>query len=91
MLLPFFWASTAFAAQPDVHAQPAAEKNVPANGGASRARRAFELPEITAEDVAKVVRPGTLLTLTDAIPQALRKNLGLAVGRVENCFCGNGI
>ena len=83
LLLPFFWASTAFAAQPDVPAQPAAEKNVPANGGASRARRAFELPEITAEDVAKVVRPGTLLTLTDAIPQALRKNLGLAVGRVE--------
>ena len=83
LLLPFFWASTAFAAQTDVPAQPAAEKNVPANGGASRVRRAFELPEITAEDVAKVVRPGTLLTLTDAIPQALRKNLGLAVGRVE--------
>lgn len=83
LLLPFFWASTAFAAQPDVPAQPVAEKNVPANGGASRVRRAFELPEITAEDVAKVVRPGTLLTLTDAIPQALRKNLGLAVGRVE--------
>lgn len=83
LLLPFFWASTAFAAQTDVPAQPAAEKNVPANGGVSRARRAFELPEITAEDVAKVVRPGTLLTLTDAIPQALRKNLGLAVGRVE--------
>lgn len=83
LLLPFFWASTAFAVQPDVPAQPAAEKNVPANGGVSRARRAFELPEITAEDVAKVVRPGTLLTLADAIPQALRKNLGLAVGRVE--------
>lgn len=83
LLLPFFWVSTAFAVQTDVPAQPAAEKNVPANGGASRVRRAFELPEITAEDVAKVVRPGTLLTLTDAIPQALRKNLGLAVGRVE--------
>ncbi|MBQ8444819.1 MAG: TolC family protein [Opitutales bacterium] len=83
MLLPFFWVSTAFAVQTDVPAQPAAEKNVPANGGASRVRRAFELPEITAEDVAKVVRPGTLLMLTDAIPQALRKNLGLAVGRVE--------
>ena len=83
LLLPFFWVSTAFAVQTDVPAQPAAEKNVPANGGASRVRRAFELPEITAEDVAKVVRPGTLLMLTDAIPQALRKNLGLAVGRVE--------
>ncbi|MBQ2731427.1 MAG: TolC family protein [Opitutales bacterium] len=57
----------------------AGSKDVPA----SRARRAFELPEITAEDVAKVVRPGTLLALEEAIPQALRKNLGLAVGRVE--------
>ncbi|MBQ6704918.1 MAG: TolC family protein [Opitutales bacterium] len=83
LLLPFLWASTAFAVQPDVPAQSSEGKNVPAPGGVSRARRAFELPEITAEDVAKVVRPGTLLELTDAIPQALRKNLGLAVGRIE--------
>ena len=48
-----------------------------------RSRRAFELPEITPEDVAKVVRPGALLSLEAAIPQALRQNLGLAVGRIE--------
>lgn len=83
LMLPFFWASTVLSAETNVPAQSATEKNLPVLSGVNRVRRSFDLPEITAEDVAKVVRPGTLLSLKDAIPQALRENLGLAVGRVE--------
>lgn len=50
---------------------------------AQRSRRTFSLPEITAEDIAKVVRSGDLLNLREAIPLALRENLGIAVSRVE--------
>ena len=75
---PLCLVSTVLSASPDVP-ENAPLESVPV----SRARRAFELPEITAEDVAKVVRPGTLLPLREAIPQALRKNLGLAIGRIE--------
>lgn len=48
-----------------------------------RARRAFEVPEITMEDISKIVQTGDYLDLRDAVPQALRENLGVAVSRVE--------
>lgn len=51
---------------------------------AVRARRAFDVPEVTDEDIANVVRTGEFLDLRRAaIPQALRDNLGIAVSRVE--------
>lgn len=49
----------------------------------ARSQRTLNLPEISKEDVAKVVRSGPMLALSDAVPQALRKNLGIAVSRVE--------
>lgn len=49
----------------------------------SRSRRAFDVPEITMEDIAKIVQIGKFLDLRDAVPQALRENLGVAVSRVE--------
>lgn len=45
--------------------------------------RGFELPKVTAEDIAKVVPVGDFLDLKSAIPRGLRENLGLAVSRVE--------
>lgn len=62
---------------------PATPENNATTSLQSRARRAFEMPEITMADVAKVVRPGTQLSLESAIPRALRENLGIAVARVE--------
>lgn len=69
------------------------DAGVPADGNASAAadggqvpqvsRRTFELPEITEKDIAATVRTGDFLNLREAIPQALRENLGVAVSRVE--------
>lgn len=79
-MVPCFCAATLWAQNVSVPATSPTEMN----GSNSRTtRRVFELPEITVEDVAKVVRPGTQLLLNEAIPLALQKNLGLAVSRVE--------
>ena len=65
-------------------AVPAAgESSAVAAAVAKRPRSAFDAPPITLEDVAKVVRTGPLLNLRDAIPRALRENLGLALSRTE--------
>ncbi len=86
LILPALFALSAFGAEPDVPAGvPTAATSADASAGTQAAprRRAFELPEITAEDVAKVVRPGPMLNLSAAVPAALRNNLGIAVGRIE--------
>lgn len=65
-------------------AVPAAgESSAVAAAVAKRPHSAFDAPTITLEDVAKVVRTGPLLNLRDAIPRALRENLGLALSRTE--------
>jgi len=56
-----------------------------------RSRRAFELPEVTDEDVAKIVHVGDFLELKLAIPQGLRENLGLAVSRVEKSITNDSV
>lgn len=79
-IVPLFCSVSVFGADAEV---PANAENATATPPISRARRAFDMPKITAADVAKVVRPGTMLTLNNAIPQALRENLGIATQRVE--------
>lgn len=78
LILPAFFALSAFGGETAVPA--AVEK--PAETPRER-RRAFEQPEITPEDIAKIVRPGAMLNLREAVPAALKNNLGIAVGRIE--------
>lgn len=59
----------------------AESSDVPVADGETR--RKLQLKEVTAEDVRKVVRVGKTLTLADALPIALRENLGIAVARKE--------
>lgn len=53
------------------------------SGVVGETRRKLQLKEVTPEDVRKVVRVGKALTLADALPIALRENLGIAVARKE--------
>jgi len=83
LILPAFFALSAFGGETAV---PAASNT--ANGATEKTsetpnRRSFELPEITQEDIAKVVHPGTMLNLREAVPAALKNNLGIAVSRIE--------
>ncbi len=73
--------AVALGAESIVPADEAAPETEPT--AAPRSRGPLMLPEITDEDVAKIVRTGDMLALDAAIPKALRENLGIAVSRVE--------
>lgn len=49
-------------------------------------RRRLKLREVTDEDVRKIVRVGKTLSLRDAVPLALRENLGIAVARTDKAI-----
>lgn len=83
LILPAFFALSAFGGETAV---PAASNT--ANGATEKTsethhRRTFELPEITSEDIDKIVHSGTMLNLREAVPVALKNNLGIAVSRIE--------
>lgn len=48
--------------------------------------RRIKLREVSDEDVRKVVRVGKSLSLRDAVPMALRENLGIAVARTDKAI-----
>lgn len=49
-------------------------------------RRRLRLREVSDEDIRKVVRVGKALSLRDAVPMALRENLGIAIARTDKAI-----
>ncbi len=49
-------------------------------------RRRIRLREVTDEDIRKIVRVGKTLSLREAVPLALRENLGIAVARTDKAI-----
>ena len=78
----FFAAVFAVALAPFSETVFAAGESAPASPAIARARR-IQIKEVTPEDVKKIIDVGAKLSLAEAVPAALRKNLGIAITRVQ--------
>lgn len=60
-----------------------AQADTRASESQTSGRKALKLKEVTQEDVKKIILTGKKLELKNAIPVALKKNLGIAISRGE--------
>lgn len=72
--------SLGLSAETDIPAAPANAEDF------SPERRRLRVREVTDEDIQKVVRVGKTLSLRDAVPLALRENLGIAIARTDKAI-----